>query len=129
MFGKAAHGPEEAQHLLHMMPGVVGLLANFHQHVPHIGLRRIVPAMRQVQLITEDQSDYTRLSGFLLVRHRSLQYFTSVHTFSHFLRHWNGRAQVAHTFSSRMAGGRCRGMAQARISPSVSLPYTKASPR
>lgn len=33
--------------------------------------------------------------------HRSLQYFTSSHTFSHFFRHEKGRPQVAHTFCGR----------------------------
>ena len=32
-------------------------------------------------------------------RHRSLQYFTSVHTFAHFFRHWNGRPQTMQIFS------------------------------
>ncbi len=33
--------------------------------------------------------------------HRSLQYFTSSHTFSHFFRHEKGLPQVTHTFCER----------------------------
>lgn len=33
-----------------------------------------------------------------LLRHLLLQYFTSSHTFSHFLRQVNGRLQVTHIF-------------------------------
>lgn len=38
---------------------------------------------------------------FLCCLHRSEQYFTSSQTFSHFLRHENGRAQTTHIFWGR----------------------------
>ena len=37
----------------------------------------------------------------LLMRHLSLQYFTSSHTFSHFLRQVNGRLQTVQIFVGR----------------------------
>jgi hypothetical protein len=106
---EATHGPEEAEHLLHMVPGVVGLLAHFHQHVQGVCVTLRVPGVCGVELIAQDQADAVCGTWFLFLRHRSLQYFTSSHTFSHFLRHWNGRPHTAQVREGRSAGGRWRG--------------------
>jgi hypothetical protein len=68
--------------------------------------------VRTIELIAQDQTDALCGAWFLFFRHRSLQYFTSSHTFSHFLRHWNGISQVVQVFEGRMEGGRWRGTMQ-----------------
>jgi hypothetical protein len=59
-----------------------------------------------IELIAQDQADALSGAWFLFLRHRSLQYFTSSHTFSHFLRHWKGFPQVVQVREGRRLGGR-----------------------
>jgi hypothetical protein len=70
--------------------------------------------VRQVQLIAQDQAEVCCGAWFLFDRHRSLQYFTSSQTFSHFLRHWNGRLQMMQVFAGRSAGILWRGTKEQR---------------
>lgn len=48
-------------------------------------------------------TSYGKTSNHACLLHRSLQYFTSSHTFSHFLRQVKGRPQTGHTFFGKWA--------------------------
>jgi hypothetical protein len=51
-----AHCREDAENFLRMMPRVIGLLANLHQHVDDIGPYRGIPTVQRVELIAENQA-------------------------------------------------------------------------
>ena len=99
--GKVAHGRKYGDDLLRVVQHVIGFLAHLHQHVDHISPWRLEPAVQGVELVTQNKSQrgHSTLpwAGTFWLRQRSEQYFTSSHTFSHFLRQVKGRAQLAQT--------------------------------
>ena len=64
------------------------------------------PEMKKLHDVTVHPLRITHHAPRFLLRQRSLQYTTSSHTRSHFLRHVNGRPQTGHTFvgKSRFLG-------------------------
>lgn len=89
-----------------MVPRVVRLLAYLHQYMEHARTRLREPAVPRVELIAEYQADFLSAVWLLLLRHRSLQYFTTSQSFRHFFRHWKGREHAAQVLMARREGGR-----------------------